>query len=979
MPHRIFFRAVFTLLLLSGCFFSAAQETITRQYTNRQGLPVDDVFCAAQDDNGFMWFGTALGIAYFDGRNFTHYFRNEGMINKAVTDICSAGGDSLIFISYPDALQSINSKTGHIHTLAQNITSFKPSRITGYGDKYFIYQPGTDQYAIWMNKKLHPFNINTVLNKTGVLLNAIVSIKENQTWLACTNAGAFIISGSGVNSLIVNENINTALVQENGTLVLAGEQQLYFTELAGSTVTPVARLPGTFRVNNITRNANGAILLGGTDKGLLAFENGKLQDISAAYSLEKQTLRRFFYDADRNTWYCTNGGILLERKTAFTALPAATALANNDVEQLLPVNNGLLIGTANGLALLPANGILQPVLLPATPGKGQSVKTLLNAGGDHIVAAITGTQEAGIPYREIITIAGRLQLFNREFAGLAPNGDYWVFDEGTKMLLRYTGNDPQPVDIFSLEFSGTRKIYAHVFYNGKDWFGTDKGIVTIRNKQTDYIPSVLGRKLQQVFKFAIDRRNTLWLATDDGLLNYHDRAFTRINIGEGYIANYCRDLLPDAEGNMWVATWDGIVYREGASVRRFNIRDGLISKTVNCLALDSSRNILYAGTNNGLSLLHLDALPGRFIKKAFVRCYQRDSLRTPVLENSVLPPGKYNFSFGISIPEYGFPEEINFDYRMDDGEWKLLKDYTINIDDIRSGKHRFYVRAHSLEGASPAPVTEFVFTIKTPFYKKWWFIVLLIALAQGLIIAAISFFNKRKRKQSVRRHQQLLELATLRQKAFTTLINPHFIFNALNSIQNYINRQDRQAANRYLSDFASLIRKNFDAAQQAFIPLDEELESIRLYLQLEKMRFPGKFEYELTVSDTIDEEELMIPSMIIQPFLENAILHGLSRREETGLLQVCMDHRQEALYINITDNGIGMEKSRASQSGSTHKSRGMQLIKEKLNVLSRFGDKPVTLEIKEAFPGSAYPGVHICIVIPDSIYHNFPGDEVVHW
>lgn len=978
MPHRIIIRVCFTLLLLYSCFFSAAQEMITRQYTNRQGLPVDDVFCAAQDKNGFMWFGTAFGIAYFDGRNFTHYYRNEGMINKAVTDIKEAGGDSLIFISYPDALQSIHGQTGRIQTLAQNITSFKPSRMERFGNSFFIYQPGTDQFAVWEKKNLRMMNVNTILQTTGVILNGIVTINDGYAYLLCTTAGAFLVhEDRKTDHLMVQEGVTDALLLKNKNLVLAGEKNIYFVELGKNLVWPVAQLPAGFKVNNMVEEAGGEILLGGIDKNLLELKNERLTDVTRQHILRTGTLRRFFDDSDRNTWFCTNNGILLKKKNAFTSL--AATLPNNDIEQLLTRNSMLFIGTANGLALLNTDNSVEAIPLPAEPGKGQSVEILRNAGNNNIVAAVTGTQGINTPYREINTGAGKIMLFNREFAAPASNGDSWVFDEGSKMLLRYAGNDPQPADMFNLQFSGCRKIYTHIFYKEQDWFGTDKGIVRIRNNRPEHIPSVSGKKLQQVFKFLIDRDNVLWLATDDGLLYYRDRSFNRFFIGEGYIANYCHDIVQDASGNKWIATWDGIVFSNGTTTRRLNIRDGLISKTVNCLALDDNRKILYAGTNAGLSMLHINKGLEQFSKKAFVSCYQRDSLRTPVRENSMLPPGNYSFAFNISIPEYGFPEEITFDYRMDDGEWKLLKDYTINIDDIRSGRHHFYVRPHMSENLISSPVTEFVFTIKTPFYKKWWFIILMIALAQGLIIAAISYINKRKRKQAIRKHQQLLELATLRQKAFTTLINPHFIFNALNSIQHYINKQDRQAANRYLSDFASLIRRNFDAAQQAFIPLDEELENIRLYLQLEKMRFPGKFEYELFITGDVDEEEHVIPSMIIQPFLENAVLHGLSSRPDSGLLQIRIDHKEEALSIEITDNGIGIEKSRSLRAGSPHKSRGMQLIREKLAVLSQFGDKPVLLNITEAVPGSEYPGVRISIIIPDSIYKNFPGEEVVYW
>ena len=202
-------------------------------------------------------------------------------------------------------------------------------------------------------------------------------------------------------------------------------------------------------------------------------------------------------------------------------------------------------------------------------------------------------------------------------------------------------------------------------------------------------------------------------------------------------------------------------------------------------------------------------------------------------------------------------------------------------------------------------------------------------------------------------------------------MNPHFIFNSLNSIQHYVNRQDRKSANKYLSDFATLIRKNFDAAQQSFVSLDEELETLRLYLSLEKMRFTDKFDYEIILSATTEEDEWMLPSMVLQPFLENSIIHGLMPLSTKGLLTIEAFTKNNALHVTITDNGVGIEKSKLYKTNKKHVSRGMQLIKERLEMLSSLGKEPILFTIEPNKLNEENEGTKVSLVFPQSVYEAF--------
>ena len=328
------------------------------------------------------------------------------------------------------------------------------------------------------------------------------------------------------------------------------------------------------------------------------------------------------------------------------------------------------------------------------------------------------------------------------------------------------------------------------------------------------------------------------------------------------------------------------------------------------------------------------------------------------------------------MPYYEGHEDLIFEYSLDNKEWLQQKNPALNFENLKGGKHILKVRPRINNLNLTGTESTFNFEIKIPFYKKWWFILACIILLQVIIVAIVNHYNKKRKERQVKlqmlQQQQMLEHASLKQQAFTALLNPHFIFNALNSVQHFVNLQDRQNANRYLSDFASLIRKNFDASQQAFITLEAEQENLRLYLQLEKMRFGEKIQYSITTAEDIDTDNWMLPSMILQPFLENAILHGIMPATNNGELKIHFaENQQHELIITIADNGIGYEKSRRQKTGKSHTSRGMQLIKERLELLSKLSGNTITLTIEDQYPGKENPGTLVTLRYPEKVYNNY--------
>lgn len=236
--------------------------------------------------------------------------------------------------------------------------------------------------------------------------------------------------------------------------------------------------------------------------------------------------------------------------------------------------------------------------------------------------------------------------------------------------------------------------------------------------------------------------------------------------------------------------------------------------------------------------------------------------------------------------------------------------------------------------------------------QKW-----LLYLIVTLLIAAVVvlyFVNKNHRIQ--KRLNNIVELRSLRSQ-----MNPHFVFNALNSINEFIAQSDERMANRYLTSFSKLMRSVMQNVEQDFVPLKQDLEIIKDYLVLEHLRFKDKFDYQLDIDKSIDLDSFIIPPMMLQPYIENAIWHGLRYKEDKGNLTINICEKDDKISIEISDNGIGMDASEKLKTGNQkeHKSTAMKNIKNRINLIENLYNKQISVEVSMLSPGTM-----VQIVIP---------------
>jgi ligand-binding sensor domain-containing protein/two-component sensor histidine kinase len=233
---------------------------------------------------------------------------------------------------------------------------------------------------------------------------------------------------------------------------------------------------------------------------------------------------------------------------------------------------------------------------------------------------------------------------------------------------------------------------------------------------------------------------------------------------------------------------------------------------------------------------------------------------------------------------------------------------------------------HKIQGSISYP-----FSILKPWWQQWWFIILFVLAAAALLLAGMNWRIRYLREQQKRKYEIQQQLAELKLQALQAQMNPHFIFNVLTAIQNAILKNEIDNAIRYLSDVSRLMRRTLDYASEKFISLEEEVEYIENYIRLEKIRMNGKLQTHIFIDPKLDLQNTQIPPMLIQPLIENAIKHGANKAEETGIINIRFEQiSPEGYQCIVEDNGPGI----APESTSTHKSRGLEMIYTRIQLLN---------------------------------------------
>ena len=335
--------------------------------------------------------------------------------------------------------------------------------------------------------------------------------------------------------------------------------------------------------------------------------------------------------------------------------------------------------------------------------------------------------------------------------------------------------------------------------------------------------------------------------------------------------------------------------------------------------------------------------------------------------NLVLPYNQNHLTFdfiGISLDA---PENIKYQWMLFgfDKDWSpISKNLFTTYSNLPSGKFTFKVKACNSAGVWSVPKS-YTFTITQPYYNTWWFYTICIILIIATSYLLYNYKINQLKKQQVQKLKQLQSIAESELKAIRSQLNPHFMFNVLSAIQDVYLDKDEEKAQLFIAEFASLMRSLLQNSSKKEISLEEEIEFIKKYIELEKIRLGDKFQYVIKIDKAIDPTETFIPPMLLQPFIENAINHGLLPKQGKGLLSINFALQNTSLCITIIDNGIGRKASALRKNKINHSSMAISLIKERLEILSSINDKEsYTYVITDLTEGETAIGTRVTITLP---------------
>lgn len=299
-----------------------------------------------------------------------------------------------------------------------------------------------------------------------------------------------------------------------------------------------------------------------------------------------------------------------------------------------------------------------------------------------------------------------------------------------------------------------------------------------------------------------------------------------------------------------------------------------------------------------------------------------------------------------------------------DNDWIYSANASVYYTSLPPGNYTFKVFAMNDAGTwSKMPATVSI-SIQPPFYASVWFLFTLFLAIVVLGILMVLLVQKQNRKKNKLLEEQKQKALLSELQALRSQMNPHFIFNTLNSIQNFITQNESQDAALYLSKFAKLMRATLANTKRQRIQLKDEIETLKLYLELEQLRLNNKFDYEIMVDENIDTQYEQIPSMLVQPYVENAIWHGISNKEGKGTIRIhFLLEENNLLKCTIEDNGIGRENALKLKRTNTP-SFGMSITKERVELLNSINGNQLTVKINDLKINNQAAGTRVELFIP---------------
>jgi ligand-binding sensor domain-containing protein len=933
----------FTLLFLICCCNNllSAQQLAYRHFGINEGLPHSELYAICQGPDKTLWISTDNGLSHYDGNLFSNY--NP----KNIT-----GSNYVLYAAFlPDGRLLVNSYRKGLCFLDNG--KFTKSEVVSTGFPYLpahlgsIYTLTYDTlnrcvWAITSGHSLIRFVINgntlTVKQHWRADYNYWVHVDTlakttyvgNQNGLCRYSDGTLIplcdaIKGKTVTKAMPFDSSHLLLATDNGLLLYNQKQHTILKEFH----LEKGNLHYEYFMYDLQTKL---VWLPDRTGGVKLF---KLEQPQKAlyHLLPEVNVNYLFSDGLGNTWCCSYGsGLFQFPQLKIINYNAAEGLKDNYVTHITG-NNPLKISCLKSYYRFDTATNHFSVMLETDVRKPNNKSILLPNGKPGFLNAIYILDEKGkilfnnksVMYD--IAVLSKDTLLLGGFRGLTMlNRDYQVLEH------------PFPVP----------DVNVNKIWIGRDTIilGTSAGVYVRsygRWQQFNEKNGLADNIVQDVKvahgKIYATGRSGMSIIHADGRVSQYDKVKT----GNTSIIG----LEIDSWGGIWMATGNGLYLDYGDKLYRFDQHDGLITNDVT--EIYTVGNKVYTGTTQGLSAIDLPALYNSLGQT--MPCLLQVSLTVvkgsamkQIDNNMELSPNENDIQLNITGPDFYHPRQRILQYSLDGGQnWSDILNRQVELPSLNSGKYHLQVRTKLRNEQQFQILANYEFRIQLPWYRNVFFIVSVVMLL--MLLAGLLFlrYSKEKNKRAVQQLQVKQQVLDLKQKAMAAMLNPHFVFNSINSINYYIHNGEEEKYTRLLTDLSRLIRLNLNNTYQDKVTLASELEIIELYVEFEKHRFiRHPLDFSIQYQSAHSAQYIKIPSMMLQPFVENAIWHGILPKQGGHVSLTVSDAPDGYIEIAIKDDGHGCDPAKLMATRADDV-RGVGLIQERIQAYNSLHKKPVEL------------------------------------
>jgi len=904
-------------------FTSLSQSNQTIIYTVKDGLPSNALYRTTIDNKGYLWIATEIGLSRFDGKRFRNYSTADGLGDNEITNLFLDSSGTVWVIPFqrspcfynPTTDRFENDETNTELAKMENGKTYWPHVLKYGGVAFGNY---TKQLFIDRNNK------TTLLSNDGFKnVLKIIDYAPNSFLLFSEDSIRRFTNGKLETIMPVSKRINMCESNDNNVYLATPNSILHYQFSSTGNVKLVAekKYPFELRIFCKTGKRFAITSLNGTTY-MLNKNTLELSEIVSA--TEGMPVRNVLEDKDDNIWLST-----MDRGLVKVQQKRISSLVNPELKQnfnAIIKTNQLFAGNNNGEIYQYDGLYVRKIQLNSNKNIDTWVRKIINTNYGMYVATQSGSfliNEKTLAIKKVFRGRENLStkaacLMNDSLILLGSHASAFVYNLKTGKV---TDSINKRVSSLGSDLSGN--IYI----------GSNEGLFLWKDKQLVSLIKLRKSFAYKISTIARSPDNLMWigLGSDSLMVLKKNNWVASIALGDIIPGNVCKSLYCDKAGEIWLGTNKGLNrihynYSNNQFIYSntyFGAADGLIGEQVNDISIRDS--LVYVATNEGISYLPLQIqLPVSNII-TFISGVSVNSVPTQLKEVYRLRYNENDISINFSgVDLTGFIPF--FEYSVNDGRWQRTE--KIELKKLAPGNYKIKIRALRRDGKPSLNEALVKFEIGTPIWKSAIFWVFIVAIGVGALLYLQQRSNKQKQKMLLQKVLTEKRITELEMQALKAQINPHFIFNCLNSIKGFIYDKDYTQADKYLDKFSDLMRSTIDNSDASIISLKDELSYLGNYLLLEKLRFEDKFDYRFEVDPSIDQKNIFVPAMLMQPYVENAIRHGMRFLENRmGRIIISAKLESNFLVCEIDDNGIGRKKAIELKSNMRieYQSKGMNI------------------------------------------------------